>query len=49
MEELLEKLILEVEEMLFEAPLIGDEKYRTGYIQALLNVQSTLKFKLGEL
>jgi hypothetical protein len=49
MKELLERLLEENKEMQME--IIGIEKgdYKTGYIQALLNVQNTLKFELGEL
>ena len=49
MEELLEKLLEENKEMLNEIATTANSDYKTGYIQALLNVKSSLKFELGEL
>jgi hypothetical protein len=49
MKEILERLLTENEEMIIESSLIGDENYRVGYIQALLNMKSLLEYELNEL
>jgi hypothetical protein len=49
MKELLERLLEENKEMQME--IIGIEKgdYKTGYLQALINVESSLEFELNGL
>jgi hypothetical protein len=47
--EVLERLLQENEKMIYEASLIEDEKYKTGYIQALLNMKNSLEYELWEL
>ena len=53
MKELLETLLKENEEMITEAgSSIGSaafNNYNTGYVQALLNVKSSLEFQLKKL
>jgi hypothetical protein len=36
-------------EMIMESPLIGDDNYRVGYVQALLNMKSSIEFELDKL
>ena len=49
MKELLKRLLEENKEM--QQEIIGIEKgdYKTGYLQALINVESSLEFELREL
>jgi hypothetical protein len=49
MKELLKRLLEENKEM--QQEIIGIEKgdYKTGYLQALINVESSLKFELSKL
>jgi hypothetical protein len=49
MKEILERLLKENNEMIMESPLIGDDNYRVGYIQALLNTKSLLTYELSSL
>ena len=49
MKEILERLLEENEEMIMESPLIGDDSYRVGYVQALLNMKSSIEFELNKL
>ena len=49
MKELLERLLEENEEMIYESSLIGDDSYRVGYVQALLNMKSSIEFELNKL
>jgi len=49
MKEVLERLLTENNEMIMESPLIGDDNYRVGYIQALLNMKSSIEFELNKL
>jgi hypothetical protein len=46
MKEILERLLTENNEMIMESPLIGDDNYRVGYVQALLNMKSSIEFEL---
>ena len=49
MKDLLKRLLEENKEM--QTEIIGIEKgdYKTGYLQALINVESSLEFELREL
>ena len=49
MKEILERLLTENNEMIMESPLIGDDNYRVGYVQALLNMKSSIEFELNKL
>ena len=49
MKELLERLLEENEEMIYESSLIGDDSYRVGYVQALLNMKSSIEFEINKL
>ena len=49
MKELLETLLKENREMIVESTLINDANYKVGYVQALLNVRSSLEFQLNKL
>ena len=49
MKELLERLLKENHEMIMESNEINDTSYNTGYVQALLNVRSSLEFQLYKL
>ena len=49
MKEILERLLKENGEMIEESSLIGDENYKVGYIQALLNMKSSIEFELDKL
>jgi hypothetical protein len=49
MEELLERLLKENHEMIMESNEINDTSYQVGYVQALLNVKSSLEFQLKKL
>jgi hypothetical protein len=49
MKEILERLLTDNEEMIYESSLIGDDNYRVGYIQALLNMKSSLEYELNKL
>ena len=49
MKELLERLLKENHEMIMESNEINDTSYNTGYVQALLNVRSSLEFQLNKL
>jgi len=49
MKEILERLLTDTEEMIDESSLIGDDNYRVGYIQALLNMKSSIEFELNKL
>ena len=49
MKELLERLLVENKEMMDEISKIYPGDYKTGYVQALLNVKSRLEFQLNEL
>ena len=49
MKEILERLLTDNEEMIYESPLIGDDNYRVGYVQALLNMKSSLEYELNKL
>ena len=46
MKGLLEKLLEENKEMLHEIATTANSDYKTGYIQALLNVKSSLEYEL---
>jgi len=46
MKEILERLLKENNEMIMESPLIGDDNYRVGYVQALLNMKSSIEYEL---
>ena len=48
MKELLERLLEENKEMMDEIMVIEAGDYKTGYIQALMNVESSLKFELNK-
>jgi hypothetical protein len=49
MKELLETLLKENHEMIMESNAINDTSYQVGYVQALLNVKSSLEFQLKKL
>ena len=49
MKELLERLLKENHEMIMESNEINDTSYNTGYVQALLNVRSSLEYQLKKL
>jgi hypothetical protein len=49
MKELLKRLLEENKEMQMEIIEIGDGDYKTGYLQALINVESSLNFELDKL
>ena len=49
MKELLERLLEENKEMMDDISRIYPGDYKTGYIQALLNVKSSLEFQLNKL
>ena len=49
MKELLERLLKENHEMIMESNEINDTSYQVGYVQALLNVKSSLEFQLNKL
>ena len=49
MKEILERLLEENEEMIYESTLIENGDYKTGYIQALLNMKSSIEFELNKL
>jgi hypothetical protein len=50
MKELLETLLKENQEMMMEiSGVSADTSYQTGYLQALLNVKSSLEFQLKKL
>jgi len=49
MKELLETLLKENQEMIAESSMIKDADYKVGYVQALLNVKSSLEFQLIKL
>jgi len=49
MKELLERLLKENHEMIMESNEINDTSYQVGYVQALLNVKSSLEFQLKKL
>ena len=49
MKELLERLLKENHEMIMESNQINDTSYQIGYVQALLNVKSSLEFQLNKL
>ena len=49
MKEILERLLTDNEEMIYESSLIEDDRYRVGYIQALLNMKSSIEFELNKL
>ena len=46
MKEILERLLTDTEEMIYESSLIEDDNYRVGYVQALLNMKSSIEFEL---
>ena len=49
MKDLLNRLLEENKEMQTEIIEIGDGDYKTGYLQALINVESSLEFELRKL
>jgi hypothetical protein len=49
MKEILERLLTDTEEMMDEIAVIEDGDYKTGYIQALLNMKSSIEFELNKL
>ena len=49
MKDLLKRLLEENKEMQTEIIGIGAGDYKTGYLQALINVESSLEFELREL
>ena len=49
MKEILERLLKESNEMIMESNLIKDQSYQVGYIQALLNMKSSIEFELNKL
>ena len=49
MKELLERLLKENHEMIMESNEINDTSYQVGYVQALLNVKSSLEYQLKKL
>ena len=49
MKEILERLLKENHEMIMESNEINDTSYQVGYVQALLNVKSSLEFQLYKL
>ena len=49
MKEILERLLTENNEMIYESSLIGDDSYRVGYVQALLNMKSSIEFEINKL
>ena len=49
MKELLERLLKENHEMIMESNEINDTSYQVGYVQALLNVKSSLEYQLKNL
>jgi hypothetical protein len=49
MKEILERLLKENKEMIMESSEINDTSYHVGYIQALLNMKSSIEFELNKL
>ena len=49
MKEILERLLMENNEMILESNQIKDQSYQVGYIQALLNMKSSIEFELNKL
>ena len=49
MKEILERLLTENREMILESNQIKDQSYQVGYIQALLNMKSSIEFELNKL
>ena len=49
MKEILERLLMENREMIIESNQIKDQSYQVGYIQALLNMKSSIEFELNKL
>jgi len=49
MKEILERLLKENNEMIMESNVIKDQSYQVGYIQALLNMKSSIEFELNKL
>ena len=49
MKEILERLLTENNEMILESNQIKDQSYQVGYIQALLNMKSSIEFELNKL
>ena len=49
MKEILERLLTENREMIIESNQIKDQSYQVGYIQALLNMKSSIEFELNKL
>ena len=49
MKELLERLLKENHEMIMESNQINDTSYQVGYVQALLNMISSIEFELDKL
>ena len=49
MKELLERLLVANKEMIDESSRMDSGDYKTGYVQALLNVKSSLEFQLNKL
>ncbi len=49
MKDLLKRLLEENKEMQTEIIGIGVGDYKTGYLQALINVESSLEFELSKL
>ena len=49
MKELLERLLKENHEMIMESNEINDTSYQVGYVQALLNMKSSIEFELNKL
>jgi hypothetical protein len=49
MKEILERLLKESNEMIMESNVIKDQSYQVGYIQALLNMKSSIEFELNKL
>jgi hypothetical protein len=49
MKEILERLLKENHEMIMESNEINDTSYQVGYVQALLNMKSSIEFELNKL
>ena len=49
MKEILERLLKENYKMIMESNVIKDQSYQVGYIQALLNMKSSIEFELNKL
>jgi hypothetical protein len=49
MKEILKRLLKENHEMIMESNEINDTSYQVGYVQALLNMKSSIEFELDKL